>query len=104
MYPETVTEIPVPTLADANEADAEPPKVTFGISPVSTPTKAAVPVKEAAVVALYTLLLAVKPEMVKILVLTVLVGIATVLFVAPSAKVILPPVTLPALIPLGIKT
>jgi hypothetical protein len=52
VYPVTVTGLAAPIVAVAKEATAVPPKVTLATSPASTPTKAAVPVKVAAVVAL----------------------------------------------------
>ena len=62
MYPVVLIVIPVPTLADAKVNTGEPPKLTS--SPVSTPTKVAVPEADAAVVSSYTLLSPVSPEIV----------------------------------------
>ena len=54
--------MPVPTFALANVNTGLPPKLTS--SPVSTPTKVAVPEADAAVVSSYTLLSPVSPVMV----------------------------------------
>ena len=54
--------MPVPTFAEANTNTGDPPSDTS--SPVSTPTKVAVPLAVAAVVPSYTLLSPVSPVMV----------------------------------------
>ena len=82
--------IPVPTLADAKVNTGLPPKLTS--SPVSTPTKVAVPVALAAVVSSYTLSSPVRPVMVNALAVMSAdkVGCVSVYFPASVPEIVYP--------------